>query len=56
MLITDPPPDAMIAGMPNRHPRKCQTDRDVSHARNSSIGASTTSLSAGVAPKLAGYQ
>src|SRR5262245_20016258 len=50
MLMTEPPPDRMSAGIPWRQPRKVPKRSSLITRQNSSIGASTTLLSCGVEP------
>ena len=50
MLMTEPPPDLAIAGMPKRQPRKVPYRSSLMARQNSSSGASTAVLSAAVEP------
>src|SRR5262245_15975130 len=50
MLMTEPPPDWISAGIPWRQPRKVPKRSSLITRQNSSIGASTTLLSCGVEP------
>src|SRR5437764_506592 len=50
MLMTEPPPDLAIAGMPKRQPRKVPKRSSLIARQNSSSGASTAVLSAAVEP------
>src|ERR671914_998510 len=50
ILITEPPPERINAGMPWRQPRKVPKRSSLMTRQNSSTGASTTVLSCGVEP------